>query len=665
MRLPSVELRFNFEHRPVNHMSLPIRLSLTAVILMLSLSACVTKPTAVNDDPFNGRVTDTRALRQLNGGNPTAAADVYSSRAKRSSDPEQKQDYLLIAAEILLDRAMLEAGLAKFADIPEQMATPALQQRRDIVESKTLLFGGDALTALSVLPNPEAIESAFDRARLYETRAQAFNQLNDPDNELIARIELEKQLQNETVTDKNHAQIWTMLSAQPVSNLRSLTTNVRGDTYQGWIELALLNADAGNNPQLRAQKLDQWQGLFANHPATERFVARLYDGGDSNQFQAPDGKEISRIAVLLPLTDARMGTVANAIRDGLIAAYQNANNQFNRPNLQFYDVGENPAFARAAYQNAINDGADAVIGPLRKNAVSAIVTLRDIPVATVTLNTVDASISNFQVNSKVIQFGLAPEDEARSAASRAIGLNYRNAVILQADDSRGDREARAFQDAMFSYGGDVVHVAVLPQDEYDYTAQIKDALQITQSDARFKSLSRAIGQKLFFEPSVRNDVDVVFLAMGSEQARSVRPQLDFFHAAGLPRLGTSRIAALDDDIKRNKDLNSIFYPDTPWALRDSVQKDQLKQQIVKNFPQADGVYGKLYALGADAYKVVSNLQQLIEGGSFEGFTGDLSLSADGRIERQLDWAQYQEGKSVNVKSVDADRLQTIRSSGIN
>jgi len=331
--------------------------------------------------------------------------------------------------------------------------------------------------------------------------------------------------------------------------------------------------------------------------------------------------------------------------------------------LRFYDVGENPAYVRAAYDNAIADGADAVIGPLRKQAVSAIVTLRDVDIPTVTLNTVDASLSYGSGSSSIVQFGLAPEDEARAAASRAIALSLKNAVILQADDSRGDREARAFQDTMFAHGGDVVHVAVLPKDEYDYSQQIKDALQITQSDARFRKLSNAIGQKLFFEPDIRPDVDVIFLAVSSEQARSVRPQLDFFHAVEVPRLGTSRIAGQDDDIKKNRDLNSIFYPEVPWVLDKSMNKDPLKQQILANFPNADGAYAKLYALGADAYKVVTNLNALSSGQRLEGFTGDLELSNTGYIRRHLDWAQYQEGKSVNVERFEADALPSIQSGG--
>ena len=645
------------------------RLSLvcSALLLIVALQGCQSAGPRLPEDPSITRITDPTARRQLQQGKPLAAANTYSSRASRSSDINQQQDYLLIAAEILLDRGMLEPGSEKLLAVPSELATPELQNRYAILQSKQLMLSGNAEGALDALPDPETVTSPLHRARLFETRAQSFNILKDPDNELIARIDLEAQLINQQTIDKHHQQIWQMLSIQSVSTLGGLTTNVRGDTYQGWIELAL--ASAGNAPGTssakdtppRAEQIRQWQTRFVTHPANARFVPALFDPNSNGDTEfVLNGGPINQIAVLLPLSAQGTGTAAAAIRDGLVSAYQ-ANTNQAVPTLRFYDVGANPAYARTAYQQAVNDGADAVIGPLRKQAVSAVATQRSLSVPTLTLNTVEL-YSQSSATSNLLQFGLAPEDEARSAASRAIALSLNTAIILQADDSRGDREARAFQETMFAYGGDVAHIAILPKDQYDYSEQIRDALQISQSDQRFRTLSRNIEKKLFFEPSIRNDIDVVFLAITSEQARSVRPQLDFFRARHLPRLATSRVAVLEDDARKNKDLNSIYYADTPWALNKQLSKDPLKKTVEQNFPQSQGVYGKLYALGIDAYQVLLDLDTLAQGQRLPGYTGELELTRDGRIERHLDWAQYQEGIAVPVKRLEAEPLQSIRSS---
>ena len=133
----------------------------------------------------------------------------------------------------------------------------------------------------------------------------------------------------------------------------------------------------------------------------------------------------------------------------------------------------------------------------------------------------------------------------------------------------------------------------------------------------------------------------------------------------MTRIGTSRVAATDDDQKNNRDLNSIYYPEAPWILRESMKNDPLRQDILKNFDNASGIYAKLYALGADAYRLMTNLDAISQGQRLEGYTGDLELGSDGRIKRHLDWAQYQEGVSQVVERLEAPALNPIKSSTLN
>ena len=635
-------------------------------LLASVLSACATSPgtSPLPDSPMNARITDPEARRQLQLGNALAAADIYSKRALDSRDPALRDDFLLIASEILFDRGMQAQAQLKLADIPVELATLALSQRRDILTAKSAIYDRDAEAALISLPDPATVNSQLHRGRIFETRAQAYEILQDPDNELIARINLENQLTDPSVIERSHQQIWQLLTTNPLSTLRSMTTNVRGDTYQGWIELAIAHTGSGNGLDTRARQnsVADWQQRFPDHPANPSFVSTLYN--PSNFDSDLNGDDVTQIAVLLPLSGKDTAAVAAAIRDGIVTAHQQANSRQSTPVLRFYDVGDNPGFARTAYRNAVSDGANAIIGPLTKSAVAAVVSQQNIPVPTLTLNTVDTSGLSSDI-SKVIQFGLAPEDEALAAASRATALGLKNAIIFQTDDSRGDREARAFQDAMFLYGGDVVHISVLPTDSYDYSAEIKEALSIDESDARFRRLSNTLGDKLFFEPSIRSDADVVFLALSNDQARSVRTQLDFFYAREIPRLGTSRIAGRDGDTKKNADLNTIYYPDAPWTLRTSLDDNPIKQQIMESFGNPNGVFGKLYALGADAYMVINNLEKLKNGERLTGFTGELELQTNGRLQRYLDWAQYVRGVSENVENIEAPSLPSLRTGVIN
>jgi len=250
-----------------------------------------------------------------------------------------------------------------------------------------------------------------------------------------------------------------MLSTQSLSTLGEMTTNVRGEIYQGWIQLALANAGTSANngdAQARRANLQAWRSEYPNHPAQATVVNGLF-GGSRFEGLSLAGGPIRQVGVLLPLSAPGIGAAAEAIREGIIIAYQNETQRDLLPSVRFYDIGDNINFVRTAFQNAVNDGSDAIIGPLRKEAVNAIITQRDLPVPVITLNQVESASGIALQN--VIQFGLAPEDEARSAASRALALDHRNAIVLQSDDSRGDRAARAFTEAMLLNGGDVLHTA--------------------------------------------------------------------------------------------------------------------------------------------------------------------------------------------------------------
>lgn len=618
------------------------------------LTGCVTTGPAIDEnDPEFRSISDPKARRLLSRGDIEGAANRYTSLASKTSDPLLQQDYLLIAGEILYDRGLIDSGALKLAAIPQPLANSDLQHRYQILQGKNSLFNSRPDEALLQLPDPALVTSALHRARVFEVQAQSFRQMQLPSEELDARIALDELLEQPEVVDRNHTQIWQLLSTQSLTTLRAMTTNVRGDTYQGWIELALANASSGLDAQKRAANFSNWQTRFPEHPATARFVPALNDPAKFGGFTLAESS-INQIAVLLPLSAEGIGSAAQAIRDGIAISYQNNLHSAKQPNIQFYDTSD-ASRVRSVYQSAVQDGADAIIGPLRKDAVAAIVSQRTIPVPTLTLNYVDSLLTGSVEN--LIQFGLAPEDEARAAANRALALNYKNAIVLQSDDSRGDRESRAFQEEMLLGGGDILHTAVLPVEDYDYSKQIRDSLLITQSDQRFKSLSNAIGKKLFFEPSVRDDLDVIFLAINLDQAKSVRPQLSFFRAGPIPKFGTSRVHTSDDDVRSNNDLNGIFFSDAPWALDDDMKKDPLYRAANKNFDEGMQVFSKLYALGIDSYLLINNLQNLVnpQAPPLQGYTGNLALSPDGKIRRDLMWAQYEDGLVKSVPSAVYDR----------
>ena len=76
-----------------------------------------------------------------------------------------------------------------------------------------------------------------------------------------------------------------------------------------------------------------------------------------------------------------------------------------------------------------------------------------------------------------------------------------------------------------------------------------------------------------------------------------------------------------------------------------------RQHIVHHWPQALGAMGRFYAMGADAYQLANQLQQLkvLSNANLSGLTGTLSKGPGQRIERTLYWTQFVDGKLKQLK----------------
>jgi outer membrane PBP1 activator LpoA protein len=66
------------------------------------------------------------------------------------------------------------------------------------------------------------------------------------------------------------------------------------------------------------------------------------------------------------------------------------------------------------------------------------------------------------------------------------------------------------------------------------------------------------------------------------------------------------------------------------------------------FPGRGGQLSRLYAFGYDAYRLVGELPRMRSGslGPLAGATGRLAVDAQGRVRRELDWAQVVGGRAA-------------------
>ncbi len=357
----------------------------------------------------------------------------------------------------------------------------------------------------------------------------------------------------------------------------------------------------------------------------------VYPQAQAPSYQAVPAMPAARgsysIALLLPLSGAYASS-AEAVRDGFLSAYFA---DAAHPRLRVYDIGATPDSLRLAYQRALGDGATMLVGPLTKEGVAALSAYAP-PVPVLGLNYLDAGTPtpfNF------FQFGLAPEDEARAAATQALAQNRRRAVALVPNSEWGQRVLAAFEQTLRAGGGAVVRAERYTQGVSDQSKLIAGLMGMSASEERHNALTAVLGQKSEFEAQRRNDIDLVFVGARAQDARLLVPQLRFNRVGDLPIYATSLVY----DGKPSADLNGLRFCDAPWLI-DGTGAVAAQRSAVAGLGSASGS-PRLFAMGRDAYTLAGGLLRgsLRVGDGVDGVTGRLQWSSSSVISRQLGCAQ--------------------------
>jgi outer membrane PBP1 activator LpoA protein len=606
------------------------RLVLAIGITLLLLNGCSTavRPPAPELDT---RIQEQARLLQ-DAGDFQGAAAVYLDAAAKAESP-LKEEYLLAAVDSLLDGGEIERASLIMEGLPAEDLPEAIQPHYTVNMARLALAGQQPDAALELLKDPPAegplageYRALRGAARLmkkeYAAAAQEFIERNpyltDPD----------RQLENQFST-------WEAVSGLSDVELQQLRTAPPPDAFSGWLELVELTRLYLQQPDALRDVIPHWQMRYPGHPASEQFMTELLGG------MRALGQPPAQVALLLPLT-GKLAGAATAIRDGLLAAYYDIPEDSSRPVVRIYDTGADPLAVGVVYQQAVADGARFVIGPLRKEAVSALVQQEQLPVPLLALNQVEVEDP---VNTSVYLFGLAPEDEAREVARRAMRDGHLRAIALVPEGDWSERVYAAFAEEWFQQGGFLMERGIYNPAETDHGNIISAALNLDDSNARKTRLTRLLGQQLEFEPRRRQDVDFIFLLATPGQARLIRPQLSFFRASRVPVYSTSHVYSGYPDRERDTDINGLLFCDLPWILESGGSWQHLQRAVNERWPDNVRQYNRFYALGIDAWRVTPYLSQLEGGlfGAYQGVTGKLSLDPQQRLHRTLSWAQIKNG----------------------
>jgi hypothetical protein len=399
------------------------------------------------------------------------------------------------------------------------------------------------------------------------------------------------------ILQENYQLLWRSLSSLKKIQLETVPQK-QSDIVSGWIALALLTKNV--QQKYWFQSISNWQLRFPKHPAIQHILPRLVQ--DLPTLMPPQ-----QIALLLPLSNETFGSYAKAVQEGFFAAAETDQDQKNPPSIKVYDVNVHNILDE--YQKAVNTGVDFIVGPLEKGALEVLANSQlQLPVPTLALNHLETSV----ITGNLYQFSLSPEDEAKAVAIRAWEDGHRTAMVLAPEGKWGERVATAFVMAWEEQGGNVIS-------------------QNTYAD-RFKTSIPKILKRV-------KKADMVFMLSFSKSARKIRP-IFLKYMKNVPIYGTSHLYTGTQNPRSDAKLNGVIFVDMPWVLTPNEEVLQWQRHL-KNKK-----YKRLFALGVDAYTLLSQLQELNQY-EWQAHTGHLFVNNSGVIHRdQLHWAHFVDGKPL-------------------
>jgi hypothetical protein len=600
----------------------PMKLTrhILCLISLLALAACsVQTVTRIADAPNQ----EARAEAQARAGNPGAAAQLYRQLAEGSRG-EQRAGYLIRAARLLIDageRSTARVWLSDavgVANVVQRKVIFVLEARIELDENRPEL----ALRALAGVNEPIPVELMVEMGAVRGRALFALNRTADAVRELSER---EVWLNDAEQILANQRMIWDGLGNVPRNGPPGT-----GDTIvDGWLALAPLTQTDPDTQDFRRALLE-WRSVYVDHPAAGGLLAELLsDQRGSLGFP-------TQIALLLPMSSPQR-EAAIAVRDGFFAAHLQAG-QRRESTIRIYDTAL--LGGQEAYLQAQLEGADFIVGPLLRPNVEQIIAHSGF-VPTLTLN---FSQNETPLSRSIHQFALWPEDEARAVARRAIAAGSTTAIAIIASNDFGYRVLNAFRAEFEALGGRLLDFAGYDPSVQDFTAQITSLLNLSNSTQRERRLAANLGIPIEFEARRRQDVDMIFLGADTAQAgRLLAPQLRFFEAGDIPTYATSEIYESGNQTN-NADANGVMFPVAPLLIGLDANTAQLSRELSSLWPRRAPQFMRFYGMGFDAHRLMNDIYSANNYWPVPGVSGSLSVDAEGRIHRDMPFAQFQNGR---------------------
>ncbi|WBV22012.1 penicillin-binding protein activator [Pantoea piersonii] len=633
----------------------------------------------------------------------TGGSDYYLQQVQQSSD-DSRTDWQLLAIRALMKEGKYPQAGQQLNQLPSRLSDT--QQQELLLLKSQFLFSQQNVPGATQLLNQVKVEdlSKEQQARYYGLQIAAAQ--GKTSLALLRAYIAQEPLLTGDDHQKNIDATWQALTQMTPQEASSLVINASENTLQGWLDLLnVWRANAQDGEMLKSA-LKDWQTRYPQNPAAKTLPTPL------SQAQNFTKASTSTIALLLPLNgqaqvfasaiekgfnDAKNGALnaapqptaptaaqpaaatgaqpaptgaANAVVSPAAAsitpaespqpaAQQQQQQQQQQPasapsssaQVKVYDTSSQPI--QQVMQQAQQDGATLVVGPLLKNNVEAVANSQT-PLNVLALNAPE----QIQNHPNVCYFALSPEDEARDAAHHMWDQGKRQPLLLVPRSSFGDRVVNAFAQEWQKLGG-----GAPLQQRFGSTAELKQGINsgagitlsgtpVTTQPAEPQGVAIAglnIPSPQQSAPpaaSSGGNVDSVYIVSTQDELQLIKPMIAMRtgsrSAASLYASSRSYQAGAGPDFRL--EMEGLQFSDIPLL---SGRNPALMQRAAQSFNN-DYSLVRLYAMGIDAWTLANSFNQMRQtpGFTIDGNTGKLSANQDCVINRALSWSQYRQGAIV-------------------
>lgn len=316
------------------------------------------------------------------------------------------------------------------------------------------------------------------------------------------------------------------------------------------------------------------------------------------------------IALILPTSSPALGKLADAVRQGFVAAAKVAAGEALPVHVTAIE-SETQALVDSC-RHAIETGALLIVGGLTRDGAGVMAQSDCARAPVLALNEVRA-----EGNPRVFSISLSVEHEARQAAHLAIEQGLRQAIVIHSPSAISRRVREAFEREWTRAAGEVRRIA--------YSGNPEDAALIKERIANSRG-------------------DMIFFALDAAEALAVRPYV----SAMLPVYATSLSVNPRGDPLVNLDLQGVRYLEMPWFIHPD-------HPAVMVYPAPQGLANveqeRLYALGIDAFRLANLLaRSQVPKEPVDGVTGRITIEPGNHFARQLSAAEIDGGRVVPLRN---------------